>query len=167
MLHIKKEILKLVKNISKVKPSGEEFFDILDSEFLSMNNEHIVKYALSKIPKNYTLVLSGKFGNHIASKIDAGTYSNYPYVLFAGGIRTGNKPTFICSKNTKWNSKTVFFDDSIYSGGTFRKIKEYIKNEMPQIQYPEVCFGIYDGSNTVNSDYTSLFRYFDFFPNEI
>jgi hypothetical protein len=155
------EILKLVKEIEKTNPSGEQFFDALDEQLKDVKKRWLITAALRKITKGHTLILSGGFGSKIAYGIDEGYLPDFPYVLFKGGVRKqgGVEILKISGEITK---KSTFFDDSIYGGATFFIIRDWLKDGSG-LPTPQKCFVIYDGCPENRPAIRSLFRYYDFF----
>jgi len=158
----KQEILKLVKEISKTSPSGEQFFDELDERIKSSENKWILFEGVRSIPKSHTLILSGGMGDRVARGIDLGDLPSYSYILFKGGIRKSGKVEIVKTSGQMTNDAT-FFDDSIYGGLTFFKIKGWLKETKGKYPVPNKCFVIYDGCPEKRDFVDSLFRYYDFF----
>ena len=157
----KNEILKVVTNITKTVPGGEKFFDILDEFLCSIDAEWIITAALRSVPRSHTLILSGGMGKRIADGIDSGIFPNRSYVLFKGSVRkTGHVEMIRFSGEIQ--SKSTFFDDSIYGGVTFFKIKEWIETD-GRFPAPEFVYAIYDGCPDKRDFVKSMFRYYDFF----
>lgn len=159
------EILKMVRSISKKTPGGEAFFDALDEKLSSTKNKWLIGDLISKVPKGASLVLSGGFGLTVSTMMMKGDLSHIPYVVFAGGVRSGKEPTVICeTKGFDDGGKFFFLDDSIYGGATYYKIKDHLKSSRG-IEV-ECCWVIYDGCPVVREDVKSLFRYYDFFKKK-
>jgi hypothetical protein len=150
----------IVKNIVKHTPSGEEFFNILDEEIKKDKNIVLIKNSLKRIDKNCTLVLSGGFGLKIVSYIKEHKIYPYSYILLSGSIRKNGTTKFL-EKSNNINNNLIFFDDSFYSGGTFKVIKKYLKSEY-NLSLNNV-FVIYDGNKNKYPFVKSLYRYFDNF----
>lgn len=162
-MNFEKQILEKVKRISKVHSGGEKFFDTLDEELVNESSNDLLKYLLSCVPNKKIAVLSGKFGIMIANKVDEGSIPYTPYILFKGGIRSGNSPEIIRKTNTLSN-RAIFIDDSIYGGATYEAIKKYLRNELRIIV--EKCVVVYDGCPVSKLDVDSIFRYYDHFKTK-
>ena len=118
----------------------------------------MLEHLLSSVPNKHFVVLSGGFGRMVAGKIDAGEISYKPYILFKGGIRSGNAPEII-RKTTLHGNRSLFIDDSIYGGGTYYAIRDFLRKNM-KIEMTG-CLAVYDGC-PIKKDYVkSLFRYYD------
>ena len=153
-----KEILKKVKAILKVHPSGEKFFDALDGQLINEASPAVYRALFKMVPKGSFLVLSGGFGKRVANGIDDGSFPKFSYILYEGGIRSGKNPTVIrTSGNLTGNG--VFLDDSIYGGATYYKIKEHMKGNI------SFCAVVYDGCPVLREDVKSIFRYYDHFKS--
>lgn len=161
ILSAQKEILHLVREVSKEHPEGEKFFDSLDSNIIEKASNNVYLAGFELIPKETNLVLSGGFGKKIADGIDNGIYPKFPYILFSGGIRLGGEIA-ILRKSEELFETSVFFDDSIYGGATYYKIKDFMNasKDLPKLN---LCICIYDGCPVVREEIKSIFRYYDYF----
>lgn len=153
--------LNLVKETNL---SGEDFFDYLDEEIKKPENFFLVEEALSKIKIDSILILTGGFGKTIVQAMKDNRIEKRPFLLFEGGLRKSKEVKLLIDCHyVLQGCETVFFDDSIYGGGTYVSIKEWIRRNMKYTP-PEKCFAIYDGCPE-KRHYQSLFRYYDFSPN--
>lgn len=149
-------LFEATRHISELHEGGEKYFDAMD-EFLKTAPEIIYEVAFENFKSDETLVLSGGFGIVIADRIDNGTLPYKPYVLFKGGLRGDNVPEVIRISGIR-TGKGVFFDDTIYGGKTYFKIKKSLTHFNL-----ERCFAIYDGSPFKRENIDSIFRYYDNF----
>ena len=162
-MDFKKQILEKVKRISGNYSGGEKFFDKLDEELVNESSVDLLTHLLSYVSNKKIAILSGKFGYMIADKINKGLLPHIPYILFKGGIRSGNSPEII-RKTSFYSKRAIFIDDSIYGGATYQTIKKFIKKESNIII--EKCVVIYDGCPIIKPDIKSIFRYYDYFESK-
>lgn len=157
------EILDKVKAALEKFPEGEKFFDELDGQIIGNCSKNVILSLISKIPPNSFLTLSGGFGKKIADQIDNNELNFIPYILFKGGIRKGGTPEIIRFTGIPSDQDSVFLDDSIYGGKTFRDLQKFAENnDIVKFKLP-LCIVIYDGCPIVKDDVKSLFRYYDHF----
>lgn len=140
-----------------IHPSGERFFDTLDGEIIGKASLAMYNALFEFVPYGGTVVLSGGFGKKVADGIDSGKFPQFSYILFQGGIRSGNKPIILREKDPTVGM--VFLDDSIYGGATYEAIKKHLDGMLSS------CAVIYDGCPVVKPEIKSLFRYYDHFES--
>ena len=164
----KEEILAIVKDIVKIHPGGEAFFDALDEHIIGQPNGEIFKALYELVDPNDTLILSGGFGKYVADSIDAGKFRSQSYILFNGGIRKAKEPTILrrFGPNTHF---ATFLDDTVFGGATYHTIQSYINSEDWETQglympFLTKCVAVYDGCPIKRYDVVSVFRYYDYFP---
>lgn len=168
------EIKSEVDRISKENPSGEAFFDALD-EFIKHIATDAVYDALAEIAGlsksnpsacGTVVVMSGGFGRVLADRIDNGKFVKTEYILFEGGMRKGNTPNILRStvdKSVKLpQRRTVFLDDTIYGGLTFRLIQEFLSKTHKDLRLDSAVV-VYDGRPEKRTDVDSIFRYYDYY----
>jgi hypothetical protein len=153
-MNVETEILEKVKEIMNIHTGGELFFDKLDGELIGKASPTIFNALFNMVPDGFTIVLSGGFGKKVVEGIKNGEFPVFPYILFEGGIRSGNKPTLIEENGSREN--LIFLDDSIYGGATYEALKTILVNL-------KTCAVIYDGCPIVKPEIKSLFRYYDHF----
>jgi len=147
-----KKLEKLVIEILKKHPGGEEFFTQLDESL--RNDYEIMENFINLIPEG-NLVVSGKFGIVFCNVYNQIKRKKKEILLMNGGLRGGAEVEDISYLNLA-GKNFIFVDDSFYSGKTRNKInKELKKNGAKIIQ----TFVIYDGSKNKDSNVTSLYRY--------
>lgn len=155
-MNVTEEILEKVKEIMQIHEGGEKFFDTLDGELIKKASPTIFNALFDMVPTGYTVVLSGGFGKKVVEGIKSGEFPDFPYILFEGGIRSGDRVKLLDEKNS--TSDMIFLDDSIYGGATY----EAIKSTLGQLN---TCAVIYDGCPIVKDEIKSLFRYYDHFES--
>jgi hypothetical protein len=158
----KSQILEKVKEISKVHPEGEKFFDALDKEIIETATPEILRAIFELVPENHYIVLSGGFGKKIAEGIDNGSLPQISYHLYKGGIRSGGEVKFLRGRAFPGQRYTeaIFLDDSIYGGKTFYILKEQYEKVGKKLDF---CGVIYDGCPVKKPYVSSVFRYYDHF----
>lgn len=156
---------KIVNLLKEHPEGGEKFFNALDLLVRSDRDilDDFVEWAVQgakeyKTRDSLGLVITGKFGNAIIS--------NFPILLNAvfsdiiivnGGIRTGAVPEIY--KTSFKAERFVFFDDSLYSGTTMKKIEKAMQEINKEVHIIH-SWVIYDGGHIVNSEVSSLYRYY-------
>lgn len=158
-----RELLRAVEDITAIYPEGESFFDALDEFIINMASPEIYS-ALFDMTGLKPLILTGGFGKRIAHGIDNGEFPSRQYILFKGGLRKGNQPEIIKFSIDEFpkDNKFAFIDDTIYAGGTFNKIKDFLKENDIMI---DICTVVYDGCPIDRNHVQSIFRYYDYFTN--
>jgi len=158
-----RELLRAVEDITAIYPEGESFFDALDEFIINVASPEIYS-ALFDMTGNKPLILTGGFGKRIAHGIDTGEFPSRPYLLFKGGLRKGNQPEIIKFSIDEFPQDNVFafIDDTIYAGGTYNKIQDFLKEHDVIINQ---CTVVYDGCPLSRNHVKSIFRYYDFFTN--
>ena len=155
---MKEKILQIVERVSQTHERGEEFFSEIDRILAFEVGEELFKELRAMVPKDYGIVLSGKFGKQFASAIGANKIEDCSYLLVEGGIRSGAPVKLIGSYGHR-RGTYVFIDDSIFSGTTYLVIKSWMRT-FHNINV-ERCIAAYDGWPSKRRDVDSLFRYYD------
>ena len=156
-----------IAEILKQHEGGEEFFDALDAMVrgdMDILNTFL-NFAYSEIGDTgeYSLILSGQFGNAIMGIYGAKLFEDFSSVILVeGGLRSGKTPTIF--RQTFVNTKFVMFDDSFYSGTTKDAIERALKMIDSQARIVKT-FVIYDGSKIKKNNIFSMFRYYDHYKS--
>ena len=152
-----------IAEILRQHPEGEPFFDALDAIVRGdMDILHtFLDFVYSELgdTKEYSLILSGQFGNAIMGICGVKLFEDFSSVILVeGGLRSGKTPTIF--RQTFVNTKFVLFDDSFYSGTTKDAIEHALKMIDSQARIVKT-FVIYDGSKIKKNNLYSMFRYYD------
>ena len=156
-----------IAEILKQHEGGEEFFDALDAMVrgdMDILNTFL-NFAYSEIGDTgeYSLILSGQFGNALMSIYGAKLFEDFSSVILVeGGLRSGKTPTIF--RQTFVNTKFVMLDDSFYSGTTKDAIERALKMIDSQAKIVKT-FVIYDGSKVKKNNIFSMFRYYDHYKS--
>lgn len=156
-----------IAEILKQHEGGEEFFDALDSMVrgdMDILNTFL-NFVYSKIgdTREYSLILSGQFGNALMNIYGANLFKDFSdVILVEGGLRSGKTPTIFRQNFTK--TKFILLDDSFYSGTTKNAIECALKIVDSQAKIMKT-FVIYDGSKTKEYNLYSMFRYYDHYKS--
>ena len=156
-----------IAEILKQHEGGEEFFDALDAMVRGdMNILHtFLNFVYSEIGDTgeYSLILSGQFGNALMSIYGAKLFEDFSSVILVeGGLRSGKTPTIF--RQTFVNTKFIMLDDSFYSGTTKDAIERALKMIDSQARIVKT-FVIYDGSKVKKNNIFSMFRYYDHYKS--
>lgn len=156
-----------IAEILKQHEGGEEFFDALDAMVRGdMNILHtFLNFVYSEIGDTgeYSLILSGQFGNALMSIYGAKLFEDFSSVILVeGGLRSGKTPTIF--RQTFVNTKFIMLDDSFYSGTTKDTIERALKMIDSQARIVKT-FVIYDGSKVKKNNIFSMFRYYDHYKS--
>lgn len=151
---------------------GEKFFDSLDEKVKS--NQDIMLQLIStasKLPNiqefvskaPVKIIVSGKFGEAFKQYIVSFDSNLIDKIICVeGGLRFNeikNPQDYSILKNCYW----IFIDDSYFAGRTANKVKNLVEQNNGVFLQTVVA---YDGSEILQSDVTSLFRYYDHFGKE-
>ena len=156
-----------IAEILRQHPEGEPFFDALDAMVRGdMDILHtFLNFVYSKIGDTgeYSLILSGQFGNALMGIYGAKLFEDFSSVILVeGGLRSGKTPTIF--RQTFVNTKFIMFDDSFYSGTTKDAIEHALKMIDSQARIVKT-FVIYDGSKIKKNNIFSMFRYYDHYKS--
>ena len=156
-----------IAEILKQHEGGEEFFDALDAMVRGdMDILHtFLNFVYSEIGDTgeYSLILSGQFGNAFMGIYGAKLFEDFSSVILVeGGLRSGKTPTIF--RQTFVNTKFIMFDDSFYSGTTKDAIERALKMIDSQARIIKT-FVIYDGSKVKKNNIFSMFRYYDHYKS--
>lgn len=137
---------------------GESYFDELDS-LIKSDIELMITYLKYAIEREnvHHVVVSGEIGLILSKFINKKIFLiNINLICVNGGLRKGKEPVGtnlpLCE-----SFKTIFFDDSYYSGKTARVVREYIQGYGGHIMKNYV---FYDGCQDKREDVVSLYRYY-------
>ena len=152
-----------IAEILRQHPEGEPFFDALDAMVRGdMDILHtFLNFVYSELEhtREYSLILSGQFGNAIMSIYGVKLFDDFSDVILVEGVlRSGKTPTIFRQNFTK--TKFILLDDSFYSGTTKDAIERSLKMVDSQAKIVKT-FVIYDGSKIKKNNLYSMFRYYD------
>ena len=156
-----------IAEILKQHEGGEEFFDALDAMVrgdMDILNTFL-NFAYSEIGDTgeYSLILSGQFGNALMSIYGTNLFKDFSdVILVEGGLRSGKTPTIFRQNFTE--TKFILLDDSFYSGTTKNAIERALKVVDSQAKIVKT-FVIYDGSKVKKNNIFSMFRYYDHYKS--
>lgn len=156
-----------IAEILKQHKDGEEFFDALDAMVRGDTDilDTFMNFVYSKIwdTSEYSLILSGQFGNAIMGIYGAKLFKDFSdVILVEGGLRFGKTP--IIFRQNFINNKFIMLDDSFYSGTTRDSIERSLKMIDSQAEIVKT-FVIYDGSKVKKNNIYSMFRYYDHYKS--
>lgn len=156
-----------IAEILKQHEGGEEFFDALDAMVRGdMDILHtFLDFVYSELgdTKEYSLILSGQFGNALMSIYGTNLFEDFSdVILVEGGLRSGKTP--IIFKQNFTETKFILLDDSFYSGTTKDAIERALKMIDSQARIVKT-FVIYDGSKVKKNNIFSMFRYYDHYKS--
>ena len=152
-----------IAEILRQHPEGEPFFDALDAMVRGdMDILHtFLNFVYSELDytKEYSLILSGQFGNALMNIYGANLFKDFSdVILVEGGLRSGKTPTVFRQNFTK--TKFILLNDSFYSGTTKDAIERSLKMVDSQAKIVKT-FVIYDGSKIKKNNLYSMFRSYD------
>lgn len=150
------EINKIVADTLKLYGGGKEFFDSLDSQLVK--NDNIIMQLFDGL-ENEWVVATGKFGDTLYSRLKGGIIRCNGLIVFNGGMCSKQDEPFCYYpyNNSVTNREFIFVDDSLFSGGTAKKINEFLQEYGSRIDRIKV---IYDGSKIKSPNIESLYRYY-------
>lgn len=137
---------------------GREFFDALDDAIKSVINEDMI-LALVRGNKNEWLATSGEFGDILYKLWKEGKFQCKGLVVFNGKMltnKTGVNAWYPVDFELD-NKNFIYVDDSLFSGGTAKKIDSFLREHNSSIKSISV---IYDGSKEKSKLVKSFFRYY-------
>jgi len=156
---VREKLNKIVKDLLGKHVGGRPFFDALDDAIKDVVNEDIIIEIMGGM-ENQWIATSGGFGDRLYDMWESGKIKCRGMVVFNGKMCT-NKIGVTCwyPEDFDLNNKSfVFVDDSLFSGGTVKKIDDFlISNHNSSIENVSV---VYDGSPNRNPLVKSLFRYY-------
>ena len=152
-----------IAEILRQHPEGEPFFDALDAMVRGdMDILHtFLNFVYSELEhtREYSLILSGQFGNAIMSIYGVKLFDDFSdVILVEGGLRSGKTPTIFRQNFTK--TKFILLDDSFYSGTTKDAIERSIKMINNQTIIVKT-FVIKKKKKIKKNNLYSMFRYYD------
>lgn len=155
---IKAIVKSIVDDLTIKYRRGNKFFDALDEEIKS-NNKIILE--LVKDCEDKWIISSGGFGDVLYNHYLDGLFKCKGLVVFNGKMLTNNigvqnwKPSDFDLDNKEF----VYIDDSYFSGGTVKKIDDFLKLRNSSISQVNV---VYDGSEIKKDNVNSFYRYWDY-----
>lgn len=151
-------IEELVKDVSKEFRGGEKYFDNLDKR---IKENRVIIYALigEFMGSENGIVLSGEFGVNVATLIDEESLP-ISYILTVGSPRRGETLRIASTQGSA--DYYIFVDDSYFSGNTYRKIKDFLRET--RNKFVSGVKVAYDGSKYFdeNENLKSFYRFYDF-----
>jgi hypothetical protein len=155
-ISISKKVSDIVSSLIKKYSGGKEFFKYLDQEI--KNNEDIILSLVSGNENEY-IVSTGGFGNLLDRLYDDGKFKCKGLLVFNGKMLTKDKgvTTWSPAEFDLENKEFLFVDDSLFSGSTWKKIDEFLKENGSKIKEISV---VYDGSVDKNPMVRSFYRYY-------
>lgn len=156
---IKDRLDNIVNNLLKQHRGGRAFFDALDQAIKDVTSYDMV-LALLKGNTNEWIVSSGEFGDNIYKLWKENKFKCKGVLVFNGKMQTYKiGVTGWYPKDFDLNNKQfIFIDDSLFSGSTFRKVDNFLREYNSKIKSVSV---IYDGSREKNKMIKSFFRYYN------
>lgn len=156
-----------IAEILKQHEGGEEFFDALDAMVRGdMDILHtFLNFVYSELgdTREYSLILSGQFGNALMGIYGAKLFEDFSdVILVEGGLRSDKTPTIF--RQSFVNTKFIMLDDSFYSGTTKDALERALKMTDSQARIVKT-FVIYDGSKVKKNNIFSMFRYYDHYKS--
>jgi hypoxanthine-guanine phosphoribosyltransferase len=174
LLNDKNKIINFVEVLKNKKPEGGiNFFDKIDEFIRDPKNVEIIYHIIDKIRQdqgsNFNLILSGKFGDWVHNLIKTRKIKiSGIVILVSGSLRSDIKNSsfqVICGNEDRvYNTNFILLDDSYYSGSTKKEIEKHLSKYKAKILKTYV---IYDGSFTKRSDIFSVYRYYDYYSDDI
>jgi hypothetical protein len=156
----REKLNKIVKDLLKKYVGGRPFFNALDDAIKDVVNEDIVIEVMKGL-ENQWVATSGGFGDRIYTMWKSGKIRCRGMVVFNGKMCT-NRIGVTCWYPSDFdldNKEFVFVDDSLFSGGTVKKVDDYLsENHNSSVKSVSV---VYDGSPNKNHLVKSLFRYYE------
>jgi len=153
---------QLVRQMLLEHTGGEEFFTNLDAQlskhprFMEQLFERYYEYDPVVSASRY--IVTGKFGLMFSNWLHSKQITNQVFLL-QGGLRYNPNITDLSPfYESIVGNKFVFFDDSLYSGGTRDCVATHLKTLGGELEH---SFVIYDGSLKFDPKVTSLYRYYD------
>ena len=148
----------IVKECLKQHKGGENFFTLLDYNI--QNNKDLILQMIDFITINYDyIIVSGNFGRAFYS------YSNNYYtnidvnkiIIVNGNLRKGVCVDKFWNFYNIQNKKTIFIDDSFYSGKTRNVIQKAVEEQGGKLIH---TFCYYDGSKVKENNVSSFYRWY-------
>lgn len=152
------KIKTIINNIvTSGNRKGVSFFDALDD---AIKDEEIV-LELVKNHEDDWIASSGGFGDVLFRLQEEGKFSCRGLVIFNGKMLTNNLGvnSWYPKEFDLNNKKFIYLDDSYFSGGTVKKISDFLKTKNSVITEVSV---VYDGSEEKLDNVNSFYRYWDY-----
>lgn len=156
-IDINTKVKEIVDDLTIKYRKGNKFFDALDD---AIKNDISIILELVKDCADRWVVTSGGFGDILYD-----LYLNHKFIckgilVFNGKMLTNNIGVENWRPNNfdLNNKEFVYIDDSYFSGGTVKKIDDFLHTKNSAIIQVNV---VYDGSETKKDDVNSFYRYWD------
>jgi hypothetical protein len=155
---VRSKLDNIVSNLLKKYKGGKEFFDALDDSIKNVINKDII-LSLLRGNNNEWVATSGEFGERVYQLYKEGKFKCKGVVVFNGKMLTQDRSVeFWFPKEFNLNDKNfVYVDDSYFSGGTVKKINDFLNKQNSKIKNVHV---VYDGSKEKRENVNSYFRYY-------
>lgn len=155
---VKQKLEQIIQDLLKKHVGGRPFFNALDDSIKDLANEDILLEVVKGLDNDW-VATSGGFGDKIYKLWEEGKFNCKGIVVFNGKMCTKGKGVTCWYPNVEVDDKNfVYVDDSLFSGGTVRKINDYLQ-EYHNSSIKSVSV-VYDGSKVKNKMVKSLYRYY-------
>lgn len=157
---IKDKMRDIVVDLSNKYRKGKPFFDALDAKIKDIHNRDILLELVSYCEDEW-IASSGEFGEILLDMFKCDMFKCLGVVTFNGKMLTNNigveswKPTEFDLKDKEF----IYIDDSYFSGGTVKKIDNFMSDYNSSIKSVNV---MYDGSEEKLDFVNSFYRYWDY-----
>lgn len=155
---MKAKVKGIVDELSLKYRKGTAFFDTLDD--IIKNDINIILALLSGCQDKW-VATSGDFGDILYNLYLEHKFVCKGLIVFNGKMLTNNlgveswKPNNFDLKDKEF----VYIDDSYFSGGTVKKIDDFLHSHNSSIVQVNV---VYDGSEEKKENVNSFYRYWDY-----
>ena len=159
LVYLKQKMIPIVNQCLEKHGGGESYFDELDG-LIKSDIDFMITYLRYVVDKEEVkhVIISGEIGLILSKLIDKKIIPmDINLICINGGLRKGSEPYGIGIPLCE-SFKTIFFDDSYYSGKTARVVSDYIKRYGGEIIKNYV---FYDGCHDKHEDVVSLYRYYN------
>lgn len=159
-LSIKAKIKTIVDELTSKYRKGRAFFDALDDVIKSDENRDIILELVSGCEDKW-VVTSGGFGDILYNLYLDHKFICKGVLVFNGKMLTNSVGVESWKPNNfdLDNKEFVYIDDSYFSGGTVKKIDDFLHTKNSSILYVNV---VYDGSEVKKDNVNSFYRYWDY-----
>ena len=157
---IKNKMRDIVIDLTNRYRKGKSFFDALDDEIKDISNRDILLELVSGCDNEW-IASSGEFGEILLDMYRRGLFNCLGMVVFNGKMLTNNigVESWNPSKFDLSNKEFIYIDDSYFSGGTAKKIDDFMSEYNSNIKFINV---MYDGSEEKLDFVNSFYRYWDY-----
>lgn len=159
LFYLKQKMIPNVNQCLEKHGGGESYFDELDG-IIKKDTDFMITYLKYAVDKEHVkhVIVSGEIGLILSKLINKKIIPlDVNLICINGGLRKGEEP-FGVNIPLCESFKTIFFDDSYYSGKTARSVKKYIQCYGGEILKNYV---FYDGCHDKHKGVISLYRYYN------